>query len=177
MFHSQDPSSCRHWSLIFQIQELRPKSAGSGDPGNGARAPWSLGASLICDHHCLCLAPDSGLWMLSCGRTAWTAPAPRPLISAGFGVSAGLRPRGPYLYFGPVCQCSWPLPWLLGACSLPLPQVSVLDVPPPLRVVRDPRLAASEIRRPAGVSSHPGCQAPPDSGSLCVGLSSLPHPT
>ena len=40
-------------------------------PWEWARAPWSLGASLICDHHWVCLAPDSGLWMLSCGHTAW----------------------------------------------------------------------------------------------------------
>lgn len=63
-------------------------------------------------------------------------------------------------------------------CSLPLPQASVLDFPPPLTIVRDPRLAASEMLRPAGVSSHPGCQRPSDSGSpLFLGLSSLPHPT
>lgn len=178
-FHSQDRSSCSHWSLIFQIQKLRPKSAGSGDPGNGAWAPWSPGASLVCDHHCVCLAPDSGLWMLSCGCTALHSSCSQaPHLCWIWGVH---RPASMWSLFR-----LWPsLPVFLASalavggpsvCSLPLPQASVLDFPPPLTTVRDPRLAASEILRPAGVSSHPGCPGPSDSGSLCLGLSSLPHP-
>ena len=122
--------------------------AGSGDTGNGAQAAWRPGAALICDLHCACPSSDSGLQIRSGGCTAWHSSrsgGPLSLLDLGcwqacICVALALQPSWP------VCLASaLPAP-LLGALvpsplSLPTPRASVLDFPPSLTTVRDPRLA------------------------------------